>query len=207
MLATLKLQDKSIYKELKRKTIHISSLWIPLTLYFLHPSLSFTLFSTLFIGNVALEYGNYKKWPWARFLFGKIFVTTLRSHEISKTQLNHSGSLYVIASAMACSLLFSQTIGTIALTIMLISDSCAALIGKIYGSRKIRGKKTIEGTFAFLLSALIIMVIYNPIYPVSYASIIACICATLAELYEDKLEIDDNLSISLSVGVVLSFIG
>ena len=39
------------------------------------------------------------------------------------------------------------------------------------------------------------MVICNFILPVTYASILAAFVATLAEMYEDKIEIDDNLSI------------
>ncbi len=195
---------KDIRRELKRKAIHLSSLWIPIVVYFLYPSEAFLLFSILFLGNFILEYGNFKRWNWARFLFGKIFTSTLRGKEVNKSAFIQSGSLYILIAAMACSLLFSKPVAVIALTIMLVSDTCAALVGKFYGSRKIRGEKTIEGTFAFFVSALCLMVMFNFLHPVTYASIIACVIASLAELYEDKLQIDDNLSISMSVGVVLS---
>lgn len=197
---------KDVKKEFKRKLIHLSSLWIPLVVYILHPSQSLFLFSTLFIADAILEYGNFKKWGWARFLFGKFFTATLRRSETNKSKFIQSGSLYVLMAAMACSLLFPKPIAVLALIIMLVSDTCAALVGKTYGIRKIRNSKTLEGTSAFFLSSLLIMIAFNPLYPVSYASIIACMAATLAELFEDKLEIDDNLSISLSVGIVLSFL-
>ena len=106
-------------------------------------------------------------------------------------------------AAIACTLLFPANVAVVALSIMLISDTCAALFGKAYGSRRLYKNKSIEGTAAFFVSALLIMVICNFILPVTYASILAA----FAEMYEDKIEIDDNLSIPLFVGAVLSLLG
>ena len=58
--------NKSFKKELARKLIHLSSLWIPALIYFVQPSISIIVFSAIFVGDVILEYGNYKKWRWAR---------------------------------------------------------------------------------------------------------------------------------------------
>lgn len=199
--------NKSFKKELFRKSIHLSSLWIPAFIYFVHPGLSIIIFSLLFVLDALLEYGNYKKWRWARRTFGILFFKTLRNKERKRTKFQVSGSLYVLLAAVACTFLFSKAIAVIALTVMLISDTCAALFGKAYGTRKLRASKSLEGTTAFFMSALFVMMIYNPIFPVTYASILACIIATLAEMYEDKLEIDDNLSIPLFVGITLSLLG
>lgn len=199
--------NKSLKKEIKRKMIHLSSLWIPLVVYILPSSLSVLFFSFLFLINTLLEYGNYKKWAWARLVFGKLFTQTLRSKEINKQYFQFSGSLYILLAAVSCSMLFSKQIAVIALTIMLISDTSAAIFGKLYGSRKIHGQKSLEGTTAFFISSLIIMILFNHIFPVTYASIIACMLATLAELYEDRIDIDDNLAISFSTGIVLTFLG
>ena len=199
--------NKSFKKELYRKSIHLSSLWIPALIYFLHPGLSIIIFSTLFVGDALLEYGNYKKWPWARRSFGVLFFKTLRNKELKRNKFQVSGSLYVFLAAIACTFLFTKAIAVVSLTIMLISDTCAALFGKAYGTRRLRASKSLEGTVAFFLSALLIMVLYNPILPVTYASIIAALIATLTEMYEDKIEIDDNLSIPRFVGITLSILG
>ncbi len=199
--------NKSFKKELFRKSIHLSSLWIPACIYFIHPGLSIIIFSLLFVLDALLEYGNYKKWRWARRTFGVLFFKTLRNKERKRTRFQVSGSLYVLLAAVACTFLFTKPIAVIALTVMLISDTCAALFGKAYGTRKLRASKSLEGTTAFFISALFVMMIYNPIFPVTYASISACVFATLAEMYEDKIEIDDNLSIPLFVGITLSLLG
>lgn len=197
---------KAIKKEFYRKLIHLSSLWIPALIYFTHKGLAIVLLSIIFIGDALLEYGNFKKWRWARKSFGLIFFRTLRNKELNRNVFQVSGSLYVLFSAIICTMFFSKPIAVIALTIMLVSDTCAALFGKAYGTRHLRNNKTLEGTTALFISALTIMVLFNPIYPVTYAAIIACAAATLAEMYEDKIEIDDNLSIPLFIGLILSIL-
>ena len=199
--------NKSFKKELARKLIHLSSLWIPALIYFVQPSISIIVFSAIFVGDVILEYGNYKKWRWARRTFGLLFYRTLRNKELKRSQLQLSGGAYVMLAAIACTLLFPANVAVVALSIMLISDTCAALFGKAYGSRRLYKNKPIEGPAAFFVSALLIMVICNFILPVTYASILAAFVATFAEMYEDKIEIDDNLSIPLFVGAVLSLLG
>ena len=199
--------NKSFKKELARKLIHLSSLWIPALIYFVQPSISIIVFSAIFVGDVILEYGNYKKWRWARRTFGLLFFKTLRNKERIRTKFQVSGSMYVLAAAIICTLLFSKPIAAIALTVMLISDTCAALFGKAFGTRKLYKSKSLEGTVAFFLSALLINMLYEPVFHFTYAGVIACAAATLAEMFEDKLEIDDNLSIPLFVGIILSLLG
>ena len=194
---------KNLKKELYRKSIHLSSLWIPLFIYFVHPGVSIVFFSLLFVGNVLIEYGNYKKYPWARRTFGSLFFRMLRNKETTHGKFQVSGSLYVLLAAIACTLLFPQPVAVISLSVMLISDTSAALFGKAYGTRKLYKNKSLEGTVAFFLSALIVNMLCEPIYHFTHAGVIACAAASFAEMFEDKLEVDDNLSIPLVVGTVL----
>ena len=198
--------DKSFKKELYRKAIHLSSLWIPLVIYFAHTGISVTLFATLLLGDLVLEYANYRRQPWARQIFAILFSRTMRHKETTHTRFEATGSMYVLASAIVCTILFSKPIAVIALSVMLISDTAAALFGKAYGTRKLYKHKSLEGTCAFFVSALIVNIICHHIFPFGIASVIACIIATLAEVFEDKLDIDDNFSIPLSVGICLTFL-
>ena len=91
-----------------------------------------------------------------------------------------------------------------AMSIMLISDTMAALVGKAIGKHKIYQDKSFEGTAAFFFSALIIMIALTPIHPFTTKCVMACIAATLAELFESSIKIDDNLSIPLIIGFVLT---
>ena len=198
--------DKSLKKEFYRKSIHLSSLWIPLVIYFMHPGFCVSMFALLLLGDVALEYANYKKYPWARQIFGMLFAKTLRNKETVHARFQATGSMYVLAAAILCTILFSRSVAVIALSVMLVSDTAAALFGKAYGSRKLYKNKSLEGTTAFFMSALLVNMVLSPIFPFNVASVIACLAATFAEMFEDKLDIDDNFSIPLVVGALLTFL-
>ena len=198
--------NKSFRQEVSRKLIHLSSLWIPAFIYFVPQNISITFFTFVLAGDAILEYGNYKKWRWARRTFGLLFYKALRNKELKRNIFQLSGGAYVMLAAIACTLLFPANVAVVALSVMLISDTCAAIFGKAYGTRKLYKHKSLEGTVAFFLSALVIMILCNMILPVTYASIIAAFVATMAEMYEDKIEIDDNLSIPLSIGAILTLL-
>lgn len=198
--------DKSLKKEFYRKSIHLSSLWIPLVIYFMHPGFSVSLFALLLLGDIGLEYANYKRYPWARQIFGALFAKTLRNKETVHARFQATGSMYVLAAAILCTILFSRSVAVIALSVMLVSDTAAALFGKAYGSRKLYKNKSLEGTTAFFMSALLVNMVLSPIFPFNVASVIACLAATFAEMFEDKLDIDDNFSIPLVVGALLTFL-
>ena len=198
--------DKSFKKELLRKAIHLSSLWIPAAIYFMPKFVLIPILSIILIGNIILEYGNFKKYSWARKSFGVLFFRTLRNKEMSRENFQFTGAIYVLTSAILCLCFFGKEVATIALTVMLICDSAAALIGRSVGKIKIYKNKTLEGTVAFFVIAVIINLLFIPIYPFGVKSLIACMIATLAELYEDKIEIDDNLSVPIFFSVVLTWL-
>ncbi len=198
--------NKSFRKELYRKLIHLSSLWIPLFIFFVEKEIAAAVFAVIFVGDGILEYGNFKKWKWARNIFGRLFSRTLRSKESARGHFRFSGSMYVMAAAVLCTLCFTPTVAAVSMTVMLVSDACSALFGKAYGTRQIYPHKSLEGTTAFFVSALLINMLFHRLEPFGYDSVIACVLATLAEVYEDKTGIDDNLSIPLAVGMVLTFL-
>lgn len=198
------LSDKAFRKELMRKAIHLSSLWIPAAIYFMPKFILVPILMIILIGNIILEYGNFRRYPWARKSFGVLFFKTLRNKETSREHFQFTGSIYVLISSLLCLCLFDKVVASIALTVMLISDSAAALVGRSIGRVKLHKNKTLEGTLAFFVSALVINLLFIQVYPFTWASVIACAVATLAEVYEDKIEIDDNLSVPIFMAAVLT---
>lgn len=195
---------KEYRHEVYRKGIHLSSLWIPALIYWGGTVIAAAVFLLALLGEMLLEYGNYKKWRWARVLFTLPFAAILRRSERQHTHFTVTGSIYVLSSSLICTLLFSHIIAAISLTVMLISDTLAALVGKAIGQRKIYKEKTLEGTVAFFVSALIIMMLFNPLYTFTYASVIACFVAVFMELFEQWFELDDNFSVPLAIGIILT---
>jgi dolichol kinase len=89
------------------------------------------------------------------------------------------------------------------LLIMSISDSVAALIGRSYGRTEIYKGKTLEGSFSFLLSTIIILSIFSVnlnLYAVVFISIIIM----FVELFSSD-RINDNLTIPICSAILLQY--
>ena len=133
--------------------------------------------------------------------FGKM----LRPHEL-RGEGTFNGATWVIISAAICVAIFPKVIMITGFTILIISDLFAALIGRKFGKRPLFDK-TWEGTASFIITAIIIVFIYYSAFslPNSYlvAGIVASIVGGFVEAVSKVLKIDDNLSIPISVGIVM----
>lgn len=195
-------------QELLRKLIHLSSLWMVFALGLIPKNWNICIFAALLIILIIVEYGYYRKWPFFIKTYGRFFSRMLRESEKSPT-FRLSGAPYVLAAALMVTLLFEQSIAMIALSTMLIGDTCAALIGRKLGKHKINaGTKSIEGALAFWISSCIVLLFFVNLYHRSFTflimGIIGISVAMLAEIYERQIKLDDNFSIPLAMGASLS---
>ncbi len=77
------------------------------------------------------------------------------------------------------------------LLILTFSDTFASLVGIFIGKRKLKTNKTLEGSFGFLISTLIISFLYTKTF--SFYILIFCILLTITETFTKR----DNLWIPL----------
>jgi dolichol kinase len=127
----------------------------------------------------------------------------LRKHEHDEKAKRLSGATHVLISASICVLIFPKLITITAFAILIISDSAAALIGRRFGSRKFLNK-SLEGSSAFFLSALIVIAVTPKISTGAGEYLIAAVAAAIGTVVEAlSVKIDDNLSIPISVGVFM----
>ena len=202
------MTDIPYSQELLRKLIHLSSLWMPALIIYVPVNIAAACFFSLFIINVLAEYGYYKKWTFFINTYGHLFSKMLRKKE-NNENFHLSGSPYVLAAALCCCLLFTPVNAATALSVMLIADTAAALIGRRCGKHKInQNTKSIEGTFAFFLFGFGVIctaaLLFQTDFPFLMRGTVGVLLATLAELYENQLKIDDNFSVPLIVGACLS---
>jgi len=114
-----------------------------------------------------------------------------------------TGASYVLISATLCVWLFPKVVFLTAFAILIVSDSAAALVGRRLGRRPFLAK-SLEGTTAFFVSALIVVglapkVIYSP---TEY--LIGAVAALLGAVVEAAPQaVDDNLAIPLAIGMFL----
>jgi dolichol kinase len=86
--------------------------------------------------------------------------------------------------------------------ILILADTAAALVGKGIGRVRILGK-TLEGSMAFFFTALLIVWIYPTLD--RFSGSVAALGAALIELLPIRL--NDNLTISLTAGAIMFFLG
>jgi dolichol kinase len=105
--------------------------------------------------------------------------------------------------------LFSKGTAISAFLVLIVADTAAAIVGKHVGKEYKYGK-SIEGTSAFFLSAFLIGLLSYTMfdYGASFFTIlIASIASSAVEFYSNKYNIDDNLAIPVTYGMVISILG
>lgn len=189
--------------ELVRKLIHLFSLSIPILYYFISSSTSITILLCLTIFALFFDGGRFISKSFAN-IFYKAFGFLLRKHELDKEKKNLTGATYVLLSALICALIFPKVIFVTAFSILIISDTMAALIGRKFGKRKFL-RKSLEGTLSFFISASIVVIFTPKVggFPMEYViGFVAAFVGAIVENISYGLA-DDNLTIPLSVGLTM----
>jgi len=189
--------------ELVRKLIHLSSLSIPIIYYFISSESAAIILAVLAGISLILDLARHYL-PEVGEVFYKIFGFILREHEVNKDEKNLNGATYVLISALLGVLIFPKVIFISAFSILIVSDSMAALIGRKFGTHKFL-LKSLEGTFAFFISACVV-IFFTPkignFYEEYLIGFAAAAVGAVVENVSSKL-IDDNLSIPVSVGFTM----
>ncbi|MBE6358711.1 MAG: phosphatidate cytidylyltransferase [Lentisphaerae bacterium] len=202
----------SYFEEIKRKGVHLSSLWMVaatllLPRYFAYGRwISCILFAALLLLTLVSEHDYANGGKYLGKLYGILFGRMLRK-EVKPGMWIVSGGAFVLAAALLVNLLFVPHIAAPALAVMLTGDAAAALIGRKFGRHKAPNGKSWEGVLAFVLVGygMLSLVTFLANAPEIYylTGIFAVIFAAFAELFEKQIKLDDNFSIPLCVGAVL----
>jgi dolichol kinase len=189
--------------ELVRKLIHLFSLSIPIIYYFISRSDGILILSVLTAVALFLDLGRYLS-PAVGKVFYKIFGFLLRKHEIDSSKKNLNGATYVLISALICVILFPKVLFITAFTILIISDTMAALIGRKFGKHRFLSK-SLEGTLAFFISASIVVFFTPKMENLPAEYLIGLIAAAVGAIVENISFgfADDNLAIPISIGFTM----
>jgi dolichol kinase len=123
-----------------------------------------------------------------------------KEHERPNT-LPFKGATEFFIGCLLATVIFEPTIAIAAIAVLSLADAVSTLIGSYYGKYKlsINKKKTFEGSTAFFLTAIFILLFFaNPL-----KALIVAILATFAEMAP---KIDDNLTVPLVVGIAMALI-
>ena len=189
--------------ELIRKMIHLCSLSFPVVYYFISRHDVILILSGFTIFSMTVELWRYFS-PKAGKIFYRLFGFLLREHEMDVKKKNLSGATYVILSALLCAVIFPKVVFITAFSVLIISDTFAALVGRRYGNHKFLAK-SLEGTFAFFVTAVLVIFVTPKILYVPGEYLFGILAAALGAIAENISYgwADDNLTIPLTVGVVI----
>jgi dolichol kinase len=195
--------ETSYGTELIRKTIHMSSLSIPVVYYFITRETALSILIPLTVLFGLSDLGRHFVPAFGR-MYNRFFGFLLRRHEQSTGHHRLTGASYVLLSATLCVWLFPKVIVLTAFAILIVSDTAAALIGRKFGKHPFHGK-SVEGTTAFFITALIVVAIAPKVLylPTEYGiGAIAALIGAFVEALSGDI-IDDNLSIPISIAVIM----
>lgn len=188
--------------ELVRKAIHLFSLSIPTIYFFISKQLAIYILVPITMAVIIVDMARYYIPSVAKWFY-KWFGWLLRRHETDVNKKRLSGASNVLISALLCVLLFPKVIAINAFTILIISDTTSALVGRRFGRHRFLGK-SFEGSLAFFISAVLVILVAPKINYISAEYGIGIIAAAIGAVVEAlPIKIDDNLTIPLSVGFSL----
>jgi dolichol kinase len=192
----------SFTSELIRKCVHLASLTIPIVYYYIHRETALLFLVPMVLFSIGIDVGRYHI-PAIHRMVEKLFDKILRPHERNAGLL--SGATYVLISALICVAVFPKLITVTAFSILIVSDSASAILGRKFGKHRFLDK-SLEGTLAFFVSAWLVVLITPKAGPMPVEYIIgafAAIVGGVAEAASVSLHVDDNFSIPVSIGLTM----
>lgn len=172
--------------------------------FFLSKSQALLILGAMLIVVVALELSRKLSSRWNDFLVDRIFGLVSRPKE--RHTIN-SASWYLLALVISVAF-FSQEAVVTGLLVLGFADPAASLVGKKWGSVKIRGQKSLQGALGFAVTAMVFAGVYAhwamlPLEAFGFVAYVTCVGAvgTLAELFGDR--VDDNFGVMLSVAAMV----
>ncbi|MBN9399233.1 MAG: hypothetical protein J0I17_03555 ['Candidatus Kapabacteria' thiocyanatum] len=195
--------------ELARKGIHITSLLIPIIYLQISRPAALWILVPMMVVAILIDMLMHYHEP-TRALMLRLFGSLLRDHELRTDRLLLNGASWVLIAATLMVLLFPKVIAVTAFSILIISDTFAALVGRRFGTRPFLDKSVV-GTMTFILTAIVVVGVYAAIYSLPWTYVasgaIGAVLGGVAEAGSIRLKLDDNISIPFSIAITMLVLG
>ena len=183
----------NIKVELYRKIMHVSSSLIAFGVYFFDYNIYIPILFILTLITISFDMLRINSAAFSNFYY-KYFNNFTRKMEKDKI----TGASFVFLGSLLTVLIFEKEIAFWGLLIMSISDSCAAVIGVLFGKTKLFNK-SLEGSLAYFCSTFTILFFSG----LGLAEIlIVSFISTIAELFS-SYKYNDNVVIPLTTCTVI----
>lgn len=193
-----KVDPLSFFAELKRKSIHLACTLLPLVYYnYLDREQIVIISSIISILFLTAEYFRFSHEK-SKQLFALIFKSLLREDEKNK---HITGATYLFLSATVTFLIFDKNISVPAVLVLTVSDSLAAIVGKMTDLGKFFSK-SLSGSVTFFVTSACIISLFLP--NLGYMALLVAALVTILEAL--PLRINDNILICLGTAIILFII-
>ena len=175
--------SSSLSIEIYRKSIHLIGLIFPV-IYHYYDKETITIISLFLLAiSFIIDKLRIKFDLLEHKFFKKIGLAQIyRDHE----KENYSALTFALIGMSICLFISSKHVFNLAISILILSDTMAAIIGILYGRTKINGK-SFEGSMAFFATSCILSLVIARIYNLDInfliAAFFASLIATIVELY------------------------
>ena len=196
--------------EVKRKSLHLTGLLVPLSYYLFGRELTLMLVALVFFMFVILEpfriieeLRDKIKRRLRIYVDSEVFerVEAIEKHidEITREheRFRVAAHIYFAAASFIVVYFFPMPVAVGAISVATIGDALAAIVGKSLGRHRFSNGKSLEGSLAYFLSGVAIL---WPLIGLPLA-VIGSLAGTIAEFY--NLPPDDNFSNQLAIAVVI----
>nr|WP_083818295.1 diacylglycerol/polyprenol kinase family protein [Thermococcus sp. 4557] len=200
--------------ELKRKSLHMTGLLVPLSYHLFGRELTLTLIGISFFLFVVLEpfriieelRDNIKKRLRIYVdedVMGRVEVLEKHIDEITRSHERYrvAAHIYFAAASFVVVYFFPMEVAVGAITVATVGDALAAIVGKSLGRHRFSNGKSLEGSLAYFLSGVAVL---WPLVGLPLA-LVGSIAGTVAEFY--NLPPDDNFSNQLVVALAVYLAG
>ncbi|WP_168194753.1 diacylglycerol/polyprenol kinase family protein [Thermococcus aciditolerans] len=204
----------SMKSELKRKSLHMTGLLVPLSYHLFGRELTLTLIGISFFLFVVLEpfriieelRDNIKRRLRIYVdedVIGRVEVLEKHIDEITRSHERYrvAAHIYFAAASFIVVYFFPMEVAVGAITVATVGDALAAIVGKSLGRHRFSNGKSFEGSLAYFLAGIAIL---WPLVGLPLA-LVGSIAGTVAEFY--NLPPDDNFSNQLAVALTVYLAG
>lgn len=188
-------------KNVGRKFYHLSGLAIILIYSRMEREQGLVVLGSLLLIVTAIDIARLMIKPVNSFVYNHM-ASFIRESE--RTTL--TGSPWYALGILCSAALYDLPIAIMAVAFLACDDVSATTVGEVWGRTKLwDGKKSLEGTAAFIGAGVVAGVVISRFYPLSLAVIIpGAVAAAIIETL--PLKVNDNLTIPLLSGAVMQLI-
>jgi dolichol kinase len=188
------MQDK-FRREISRKALHLTGITILVVYYYLGKEFALLYTSAALLVFLGLEF--------IRIRANKLFPLERATEYIQRKGEGNAlaATVYFCVAAIATIFFFDERSVIVGLSVALLSDMAAALVGIGVGKHRIMEEKTLEGSIAGIAMAMGVAFLLN-------AGIITILALGAVFLVLDLVDlgIDDNFTIPLAMVAVVYLI-